>query len=123
MASELGVHGVRVNAVCPGAKTRLSSDPGSQARIREMHARGVLDDFMLAASLNPPGPEHVGALYAYLASDLAAPITGRLFSAFGGYVGLIEGGKEQLLAYRDHEKAGPWRAGELGEVLSASQAL
>ena len=34
LAAELREHGVRVNAVCPGARTRLSTGPGYEARSR-----------------------------------------------------------------------------------------
>ena len=52
--------------------------------------------------------EFVGPLYAYLASDFARHLTGRLFTAAGGYVGLHAGdGRETMLAYRDTAQ-GPW---------------
>lgn len=102
IAAELREHGIRVNAICPGARTRLSSGASYEARIHELHSRGILDDALRDASLAAPGPEHVGPLYAFLASDLARDITGKLFSATGGYVALKDpGGAETLLSWQD----------------------
>ena len=120
MAAELRPHGVRVNAVCPGAQTRLSSGPDYERHIADLHARGLLDDGLRDASLAPPPAEFVAQLYALLASDLAAGITGRIFSGAGGYVGRVEAGAESLIAFRDHGTEPPWALEELAEKLRAS---
>jgi NAD(P)-dependent dehydrogenase (short-subunit alcohol dehydrogenase family) len=115
MAAELRAHGVRVNAVCPGARTRLSTGPDYEAKIHDLHARGILNDVQRDASLAPGDPRLVGPLYAFLASDAARGLTGRIFSAAGGYVGLHRTpGEERMLAYRA-EGEGPWPAGELAQ--------
>ena len=79
----------------------------------------ALDDATRDASLSPPEPEHLGPLYAFLASDLAGAVSGKLFTAAGGYVGLQgPGGGETLLAYRRTED-GPWPLHDLArEVVS-----
>lgn len=122
VASELRDRGVRVNAVCPGARTRLSTGPAYEAKIRDLHARGILSDALRDASLHPSGPEHVGPLYAFLASGRARAVTGRLFTAAGGYVGLQTGlGREILLAWRD-EALGPWPVEELARRIEEKLA-
>jgi NAD(P)-dependent dehydrogenase (short-subunit alcohol dehydrogenase family) len=122
IAAELREHGVRVNAVCPGARTRLSTGPAYEAKIRELHARGIISDLQRDASLHPGEPEFVAPLYAVLASDLARDVTGRLFTAAGGYVGLHTGaGREELLAFRDTAD-GPWPVGELAREIRAELA-
>jgi NAD(P)-dependent dehydrogenase (short-subunit alcohol dehydrogenase family) len=123
LAAELREHGVRVNAVCPGAKTRLSTGPAHQRRIHDLHARGILGDALRDASLDPPDPSFVGPVYAFLASDLAEGITGRLFSAFGGYLGVFAPGRESPLAHRDHRSEGPWSLEELADRVRGSSAL
>lgn len=123
LAAELREQGVRVNAVCPGAKTRLSSGPAYAARIDDLHARGILDDGMRQVSLAPPAPEELTALYVFLASDRARHITGRLLSASGGYVGIFDPIRETPLAFRSVEKEGAWRFDELAEALSQAPAL
>jgi NAD(P)-dependent dehydrogenase (short-subunit alcohol dehydrogenase family) len=120
IAAELREHGVCANVVCPGARTRLSTGPEYEAKIRDLHARGILNDVQRDASLFPHPPEHVGSLYAYLASDLAGHVTGRIFTASGGYVGLHDpGGGETLLAFRDTAD-GPWLVADLATSLSAA---
>lgn len=115
MAAELREHGIRVNAVCPGARTRLSTGDAYLEHIESLHARGLLDDMVRTASLDPPGPEHVGPLYAFLASDLADGISGRIFSGAGGYVGVFDGPAESLIAFRDAAREGPWDVATLAE--------
>jgi len=119
IAAELREYGVRANAVCPGARTRLSSGPDYETHIERLHARGLLDDAMRAASLAPSGPEHTAALYVFLSSDLARDVTGRLFSAAGGYVGLHAGPSETLIGFRD-EAQGPWPIDALAAKVAAA---
>jgi len=116
IAAELRDRGVRANAVCPGARTRLNDNAAYQRRIAELHARGVLDDAMRDASLTPPPPEQVAPLYTFLASDAARDVTGRVFTAVGGYVGLHAAASETLLAWRDAAD-GPWPVERLAETL------
>lgn len=87
IAAELHEHGIRANAVCPGGRTRLSTGPDYEALIERLHARGILDDGMRDASLSPAPPEHVAALYAFLASDASSPLTGELFWGAGPHAG------------------------------------
>lgn len=117
IAAELREHGVRANAVCPGARTRLSTGPDYEAKIRDLHARGILDDVQRDASLAPTSPELVGPLYVYLASERSADWTGRIFTASGGYVGLhARAGAETLLAFRGADD-GAWPVEALaGEI-------
>ncbi|MBJ18762.1 MAG: SDR family NAD(P)-dependent oxidoreductase [bacterium] len=118
IAAELHEHGVRANAVCPGARTRLNTGPQYEAKILELHRRGIMDDHQRDLSLSPTAPELVGPLYVYLSSELSSQVTGHVFTASGGYVGVHATlGKETLLAFRD-AVAGPWPLGELAEEIS-----
>lgn len=87
LAAELAEHGIRVNAVCPGARTRLSTGDDYEAHIARLHDRGMLDDLLRDASLDPAPPEHVASLYAFLVSDAAAGVTGELFWGAGPFAG------------------------------------
>ena len=66
--------GITVNAISPGARTRMSA-PALDAGFRE----GASDALDLR-------PEHVARVVAYLASEDAGDITGRIIHAAGGAV-------------------------------------
>jgi NAD(P)-dependent dehydrogenase (short-subunit alcohol dehydrogenase family) len=123
MAAELREDGVRVNAVCPGARTRLSTGDAYEAHIRALHERGLLSEVARDASLDPPDPDHLGPLYAFLASDRAHAISGRIFSGAGGYVGLFAEQIETLLVYRDHQGEGRWDVEALADAILAADPL
>ncbi len=120
LAAELAERGVRVNAVCPGAATRLSTGEEYEAHIEALHARGLLDDATRFGSLDPGPPAHVAQLYAFLVSDLAAGITGQVLAGAGGYVGRFPRPEAELLTWRDHHTAPPWTPSELAGILGAA---
>lgn len=119
MAAELKEHGVRANVVCPGAKTRLSTGADYEQHIRDLHARGLLDEFTVTASLDPAPAGYVAPLYAYLASDLAAGVTGSVFLASGGFVGRFDRPVPAVLGYRDHHGSPPWSIAELHTMVAS----
>jgi NAD(P)-dependent dehydrogenase (short-subunit alcohol dehydrogenase family) len=77
-AMEMARYGVTVNAIAPGARTRMTEKTFGELRVPE----GQFDSL---------GPENVAPLVAYLASDQAAHITGQLFYVQGGLVQLYQG--------------------------------
>ncbi len=117
MANDLKQYGIRCNVVCPGAKTRLSSGPDYVALIEDLTQRGLLDVALKESALNPAPPEFVAPLYAFLASDLAQHINGKIFSGAGGYVGLLREPVEDLRVYRDHQSGAMWTIEELADQL------
>ena len=120
LAAELREHGVRVNAVCPGAETRLSTGADYEAGIERLHRRGILDDLMHAGALAPPPAEYVAQLYLYLATTESADVTGRVFAGAGGYIGEFPRPAEQYLAWRDHATSPPWTPDEIAAVIEAA---
>ncbi|TQF65813.1 SDR family NAD(P)-dependent oxidoreductase [Rhodococcus spelaei] len=118
IAAELAQSGVRANVVCPGASTRLSVGDEYVRHIEDLHRRGMLDDAMRHGSLNPAPAQYVATLYAFLASDLSAGVTGGIFAGSGGFVGRFDRQTPALVAYRDHLTAPPWTLDELAGQLS-----
>lgn len=118
VAAELAPYGVRANVVCPGAKTRLSTGDDYETHIRDLNARGLLDEMSMRASLDPAPADYVAPLYAYLASDLSAGVSGSLFLASGGFVGRFERAVPAVLGYRDHQRFSPWTIEEMHTMVA-----
>jgi NAD(P)-dependent dehydrogenase (short-subunit alcohol dehydrogenase family) len=78
MAAELGPHGIRVNALCPG---KIATPLQGEAEDPGYTARFVRDRIPLGRS---GAPEEVAAAYAFLASDEASFMTGALLVVDGG---------------------------------------
>ena len=103
-AAELERYGVRVNAIAPAARTRLTEDV---PMIGEMMKAPEDPD-----AFDPFDPKHVSPLVAYLASE-DCPITGKLFAVQGGSIGLLEGWH----SVRTTETDTPWTIGEIEQRL------
>jgi len=89
LAVELGPHGIRVNAVCPGAVAGHRIDDVIR---RQAATRGITEDEALLAftGASPLArlvtANEVAAACAYLASDAAASITGEDLNVSAGVV-------------------------------------
>lgn len=120
IAAELKEHGVRANVVCPGARTRLSTGSDYEQHISELNRRGLLDDVSMQGALDAAPPEYVAPTYAYLVSDAARDITGRIFIAAGGFIGEFARPSTGFIGYRDHNSTPPWTVEELHEAISGT---
>lgn len=81
-ADELARYGVRVNAIAPVARTRLTeATPGFGDVMRSTIEEGVVDAFH---------PANISPLVAYLATE-KCPITGRVYAVQGGSVQRLTG--------------------------------
>ncbi|WP_227983433.1 SDR family NAD(P)-dependent oxidoreductase [Nocardia spumae] len=121
MAAELKEYGVRVNAVCPGARTRLSTGPDYEAKIAELRERGLLDEFTAQSSLDAPPPDYAASVYLYLADDRSEAVTGEIFIAAGGFVGRFARPAMEAIGFRDHARTPPWSVGEVDALMRDRQ--
>lgn len=100
IANACGRYGVRANAVCPRARTRMT-----EAVLGAPDGDGP----------DPLAPEAVAPLVALLASPAADRINGQLFVAYGGFVGLLAA---PTLAARFDAPDGRWDADGLAAALA-----
>ncbi|MEV0670827.1 SDR family oxidoreductase [Mycobacterium sp. NPDC050441] len=103
-AEELGRYGVRVNAIAPVARTRLTlATPGMGAIFAEEVPEGEFDAF---------SPANIAPVMAYLASE-KCPLTGHVLAVQGGAISRLQGWTiEETI-----EVDGPWRLDELPGYL------
>jgi NAD(P)-dependent dehydrogenase (short-subunit alcohol dehydrogenase family) len=78
-AAELGRYGVTANAIAPAARTRMTEELFAD------HMRPPESGFDAMA------PENVSPVVVWLASAAAKGVTGRVFEAMGGRLGLADG--------------------------------
>jgi NAD(P)-dependent dehydrogenase (short-subunit alcohol dehydrogenase family) len=85
LAKEMASHNVTVNAVCPGVvRTPLWDDPASGI-LRQLDGERGWEAFVSGIPLGrPQSAADIGHACAYLASDLAANITGESLNVSGG---------------------------------------
>jgi NAD(P)-dependent dehydrogenase (short-subunit alcohol dehydrogenase family) len=107
-AMELARYGVTVNAVSPGAATRMTI-PLRAARGRAAAPAPAPGEF------DPSAPDNISPIVVWLGSTESAGVTGRVFNVRGGRIGVSEGwhaGPEVTQGRR-------WGPAELGEVVPA----
>jgi NAD(P)-dependent dehydrogenase (short-subunit alcohol dehydrogenase family) len=103
-ANALGKYGVTVNAISPGAMTRMTASVPTERRRR---ARPDEDEW---------SPDNVAPIVAYLASERSGWITGRIIHSSGYEVSLYSNPEpvSRLIG------TGPWDADTLAEQVERS---
>ena len=87
LAREVGEHGIRVNAVCPGyVRTSMQArEIAWEGELRGMPPEAVLDEYVAATPLRRlEEPEDVAEIVVFLASERARFLTGEAINASGG---------------------------------------
>jgi NAD(P)-dependent dehydrogenase (short-subunit alcohol dehydrogenase family) len=102
-AMELGRYGVTVNAIAPGALTRMTENLGMGSRAAERRP----EDF------DASHPDNIAPLVVWLGSPESSEITGRVFNVAGGRISVAEGWH----AGPGVDKGDRWEASELGAVI------
>jgi NAD(P)-dependent dehydrogenase (short-subunit alcohol dehydrogenase family) len=103
-ANSLGKYGVTVNAISPGAATRMTdSVPDTRRRSR-------------TASADERSPDNVAPIVAYLASERSGWITGRIIHSAGYEVSLYSNPQPVVRLVG----SGPWSLDDLAEQVERS---
>tara|TARA_B110000503_G_scaffold130142_1_gene203177 strand:- start:2737 stop:3618 length:882 start_codon:yes stop_codon:yes gene_type:complete len=102
-ALELKKFGVTVNAISPGALTRMTAALGMDKLAEKAIAKGF--DFT--------DPANIAPLVVWLGSAEAQTVTGKVFEIFGGKLKLCQGWTEASVV----DKGARWDVSELGEVI------
>ncbi|GLY70217.1 SDR family oxidoreductase [Amycolatopsis taiwanensis] len=110
LAWELQNENITVNAVAPFALTRMTAD--QQQRDAARIAAGVMSERRAKPKEARADASLVAPIVVYLATDHAAEVTGWVFRAGGGKIGVYSHPAETRTIFRD-EKAGPWSLDEL----------
>ena len=86
IATELGPHGIRANAICPGAVSgdRMDRVLAAEAQARNVSPQDVYKDYTSGTSLRRfAEPQEIADLCLYLASDAAKFISGQAIAVDG----------------------------------------
>jgi NAD(P)-dependent dehydrogenase (short-subunit alcohol dehydrogenase family) len=119
VSRDLGRYGITVNAVCPGAMTRMTAtvpQTGREARARRAIASPAGDR---PATLEHMGPENVAPWVVYLATDAAKDVNGRVFFAMGGLIALLG----DPAPVRTIQKDGRWTPEEIAVLFSRTLGM
>ncbi|GGX19197.1 SDR family oxidoreductase [Streptomyces lomondensis] len=100
-AAELRRYGVRVNAIAPAARTRMTERTFADTMTAP-------DD----GDFDAMAPENVSPLVVWLGSAASAGVTGRVFEAEGGRITVMEGWRPGPTA----DKGARWSPAEAGET-------
>ena len=101
LSKEVGRYGVTVNAIAPGALTRMTEDLNpNRPQIEE-------------GKWNPFGAENIAPLVVWLGSPEAREITGRVFNVAAGRISVAEG----WVAGPGEDHGARWDPNELGKVV------
>lgn len=116
---ELGVYGLRVNALCPSATSRMRT-AGEEWR---KNYRLKVPQRLRSGLRGPREPSQVASLIAYLARDEARDINGQVFFAGSEMVGIYPRWNMGATAYKE---GGEWTQEELarlvpGQLLAGTQ--
>ena len=118
IARDLGRYGVTVNAISPGANSRMTQTVPQSARdIRA--SSGIQANSAVAPLELNRDPEDVAPMVAWLASDEAKDVNGHVFHCQGGQISLMSNPAEE----RTLRKNGRWTVEEIDAMFSGTLGM
>jgi len=117
VAGELGKYNVTANAIAPMAATRMTMDEEVKARFTKLYEAGAMTADQYDELVNMPGPEFVAPIVAYLCTEEAKMINGKVIGVSGGRVAVYSKPYEVAGLYRQHKKEGPWTVDDLVKLV------
>jgi NAD(P)-dependent dehydrogenase (short-subunit alcohol dehydrogenase family) len=105
LAEELARYGVRVNAIVPVARTRMTEDvAGIADMVRAPDDPAAFDTYH---------PGNVSPMVAWLATE-SCPVTGRVYLVRGGEIRRFDGWRDDHAVQRDER----WRVEDVGAAVA-----
>jgi NAD(P)-dependent dehydrogenase (short-subunit alcohol dehydrogenase family) len=118
-ARDLGKYGITVNAVCPGASTRMTQTVPDSARSARQKSGIEGPGGQRTFPLEHTGPENVAPWVVYLATDAAAEVNGQVFFVMGGLIALLN----YPAPVRTMQKDGRWTPEEIVTIFPRTLGL
>ena len=103
-AAELARYGVTANAVAPSARTGMTSAVPAMAERMAKPEDGSFDHF---------APENVSNLLAWLASEAASHVSGKVFESEGGRLCICDGWRTTAGV----DRSAAWAPAEIGQAM------
>jgi NAD(P)-dependent dehydrogenase (short-subunit alcohol dehydrogenase family) len=116
---DLGKYGITVNAVCPGASTRMTQTVSDTARSARQKSGIQSPGGQRTFQLQNMGPENVAPWVVYLATDAASHVNGQTFFVMGGMVALLN----YPAPVRTMQKNGRWTPEEIATLFPRTLGL
>ncbi|MCK4822084.1 SDR family NAD(P)-dependent oxidoreductase, partial [bacterium] len=113
-ARELGPYGITCNAYCPTAGTQMTLKHDAKARFTRRYEAGVYTKEKYDSLINPPDPETVPPLIAYLSTNAAAHINGQVFRINGNRIAILP---DPIETNRINKEQGLWTIEELEDLV------
>jgi NAD(P)-dependent dehydrogenase (short-subunit alcohol dehydrogenase family) len=104
-AAELGRYGITANAIAPSARTGMTTAVAEMAERMKQPDDGSFDQY---------APENVSSLVAWLASENADHVSGRVFESEGGRMCICDGWRTT----EGVDKGGRWEPAEVGDAIA-----
>lgn len=104
-AAELARYGITANAICPVARTGMTTAVPAMAERMAAPTDGSFDHF---------APENVSSVVAWLCAERSAHVTGKILEAEGGRIAIADGWRST----KGVDKGARWAPAEIDEAMA-----